>query len=240
MAGVNKLHEIWGKRLHCGIYPEGSETIEQATAAMDRSLLAAADIKPGMRVLEVGCGYGDLSLDIWRAGATVHGVDIEDRMPHSDEGITFEKGDFHALDFADASLDVVIAHECLTRSRDVISALREMRRVLRPGGRLVISHLFVENDKDRAKMLKETGMFCPSSSEWQAMCRSARFRIDAIWKNSEQPARFYADLAEKIKGGFDLEDKDERREANRLADYVRLRVPMAKAGQLGKITLICR
>ncbi|HEY1517540.1 MAG TPA: methyltransferase domain-containing protein [Solirubrobacteraceae bacterium] len=104
---------------------------------------------PGMRLLDVGCGPGTITLDLAARvtpGCTV-GVDREagviaeaqhllDSRPIS--GIGFRIADAYALEFDAASFDVVHAHQLLQHLTDPVAALVEMRRVLRPGGVLAV------------------------------------------------------------------------------------------------------
>ncbi len=114
--------------------------------AADRSELAKA------RVLDLGCGPGVSSFVLAEAlgeGAEVTGLDISARMieharalhrrnyPHL-RGLGFTCADALALPFADASFDFVTGHSFLYLIRERERALREIARVLTPGGRLVL------------------------------------------------------------------------------------------------------
>jgi SAM-dependent methyltransferase len=101
-------------------------------------------LKPGMTILDVGCGPGSISIDIARLvpGSHVTGIDVADPLKEARDsaaaiGVTnveFKVGDIHALDFPDASFDVVHAHQVLQHISDPVLAIREMRRVAKPGG----------------------------------------------------------------------------------------------------------
>ncbi len=100
-------------------------------------------LRAGQDLLDVGCGPGNITLDLAArvAPGRVVGIDaaldvIETASEASDrpEQVTFAVGDVYALDAADASFDVVHAHQVLQHLTDPVAALREMRRVLRPGG----------------------------------------------------------------------------------------------------------
>ncbi|OBT45542.1 hypothetical protein VE00_05059 [Pseudogymnoascus sp. WSF 3629] len=101
-------------------------------------------LKPGMTILDVGCGPGSISIDLARLvpGSHVTGIDVDDPLKEARAsaaaiGVTnveFKVGDIHALDFPDASFDVVHAHQVLQHISDPVLALREMRRVAKPGG----------------------------------------------------------------------------------------------------------
>jgi ubiquinone/menaquinone biosynthesis C-methylase UbiE len=100
-------------------------------------------LAPGHRVLDVGCGPGTISADLARlvAPGEVVGVDrsadavaAAGHMADRPANLTFRTGDVYALDVADASFDVVHAHQLLQHLSDPVAALCEMRRVCRPDG----------------------------------------------------------------------------------------------------------
>jgi ubiquinone/menaquinone biosynthesis C-methylase UbiE len=104
---------------------------------------AAAYLKPGARVLDVGCGPGTITVDIARRVAPGHVVGIDPsaavveqarRDAEAVENIEFVPGDVYALDLPDASFDVVHAHQVLQHLPDPVAALREMRRVRKRDG----------------------------------------------------------------------------------------------------------
>ena len=106
-------------------------------------------LAPGMRLLDIGCGPGTITLDLAARvadGRTV-GVDREaavvaeaqrllDSRPIA--GVEFRTADAYALEFDDESFDVVHAHQLLQHLTDPVAALVEMRRVLRTGGVLAV------------------------------------------------------------------------------------------------------
>jgi SAM-dependent methyltransferase len=113
-------------------------------------LIAVAALQPGERVLDVACGTGVVTrLAAPAVGATgqVTGVDINAAMlavarsqaPPSGAAITWVEGNAMAMDFADASFDVILCQQGLQFFPDKAAALREMHRVLVPSGRVVLS-----------------------------------------------------------------------------------------------------
>ena len=103
-------------------------------------------LRPGQAVLDVGCGPGTITVDLAAlvAPGRVVGLDYsanileQARQAAADAGradqIEFAQGDVHALDFPDDTFDVVHAHQVLQHVGDPVTALREMRRVCKPGG----------------------------------------------------------------------------------------------------------
>ena len=96
----------------------------------------APHLGPGVRVLDVGCGPGTISADMVERGCDVIGVDAAaDVVAKARElGVDARVGDAYALDFADDSFDVVHAHQTLQHVARPVEVLRELRRVVKPGG----------------------------------------------------------------------------------------------------------
>jgi SAM-dependent methyltransferase len=100
----------------------------------------------GLRVLEIGCGLGTDGAGFARAGAIYTGVDLTAaavglaRRRFELEGLPgeFRVADAERLDFADASFDLVYSHGVLHHTPETARAVREIHRVLVPGGRAVV------------------------------------------------------------------------------------------------------
>lgn len=107
-----------------------------------RAAVAAAAIGVGTRVLDLGCGTGDLSRDARREGAEVVGVDPAARMlelaASRAPGCRFVRAYGENLPFAAGTFDAVLTGFALRNLSDVDAALRECARVLKPGGRIAI------------------------------------------------------------------------------------------------------
>ena len=107
--------------------------------ARETAMAAIRELAPS-RVLEVGCGWGELAEWIERdTGADVVAVDLSPRMIElaSERGIDARVADVQELPFADGEFDLVVAAWMLYHVPDIGLALTEIARVLRPGGRLV-------------------------------------------------------------------------------------------------------
>jgi demethylmenaquinone methyltransferase/2-methoxy-6-polyprenyl-1,4-benzoquinol methylase len=116
------------------------------TAGLDlrwRRVAATAVVRRGDRVLDAACGTGDLAIAALKAGAgDVVGVDFAERMleraRRKEARIAWVRADILALPFADATFDAATVGFGVRNVADLDVALRELRRVLRPGGRLAI------------------------------------------------------------------------------------------------------
>ena len=108
-----------------------------------RRLAAAAAVRKGDRVLDAACGTGDLAIADLKAGAeSVTGLDFSEQMLErarkKHAAIEWIQGDMLALPFADETFDAATVGFGVRNVEDLELGLRELRRVLRPGGRLAI------------------------------------------------------------------------------------------------------
>jgi ubiquinone/menaquinone biosynthesis C-methylase UbiE len=120
--------EIWGWGT-----PAGLERARRRTEL----LIERASIKPGMKVLEFGCGTGMFSRRIAAAGALLTAIDLSpdllaEAQKESSPNITYQIGDIEMLPFTDAAFDAVIGSSVLHHVQ-VEKALENAYRVLKPG-----------------------------------------------------------------------------------------------------------
>jgi demethylmenaquinone methyltransferase/2-methoxy-6-polyprenyl-1,4-benzoquinol methylase len=115
------------------------------TAGLDqrwRRLSVRSVVAPGDRVLDACCGTGDLAIAARRAGADAIGLDFSERMleraRRKEPAIEWVQGDLLALPFADASFDAATVGFGVRNVADLDQGVAELRRVLRPGGRVGI------------------------------------------------------------------------------------------------------
>jgi len=114
------------------------------TAANSAAYLLG-ELRPGQRLLDVGCGPGTITLDLARrvAPGGVTGIDMSPevlgaaealRLRQGIHNVVFAPGDVYALSFDDGGFDVIHLHQVLQHLSEPVRALRELRRVLAPGG----------------------------------------------------------------------------------------------------------
>lgn len=106
------------------------------------AIARAAGVGPGTRVLDVGCGGGEFLTMLASLGADATGVDPAAGMRALAAAAGHEicPGDAEHLPFADAEFEVVTAVNSLHLAADTAAALRELTRLLRPGGRLAVAN----------------------------------------------------------------------------------------------------
>jgi demethylmenaquinone methyltransferase/2-methoxy-6-polyprenyl-1,4-benzoquinol methylase len=106
------------------------------------AVVSAVDPKPGERVLDLAAGTGTSSVPFDRAGAFVVATDFSLGMlrvgKRRQPSLSFVAGDGMNLPFADASFDAATISFGLRNIHDRLVGLRELARVVRPGGRLVV------------------------------------------------------------------------------------------------------
>jgi ubiquinone biosynthesis O-methyltransferase len=120
------------------------------TERLERSLVReiVGDVS-GRRVLDIGCGDGELAVELARCGATVTGIDASAAMIDAarirakkhDVDVSFQVATAERLPFPAEQFDVVTAITILCFVEDAEPVFREIARVLRPGGRFIIGEL---------------------------------------------------------------------------------------------------
>jgi SAM-dependent methyltransferase len=138
MGSATIQGQLWGARAE-----DWAAYVEQMGLPLYAAVLDAARVTRGTRVLDAGCGAGLLALLASLRGAQVSAFDASagllaiarKRLPSAD----VREGDLEALPFDDASFDAVAAVNSVFYAEDMARAMRELTRVVRPGGRVVVT-----------------------------------------------------------------------------------------------------
>lgn len=154
--GNEAVEKSFGRHVHWGYWeqPELAELstadFEQAAENLSQQVCLAGNIKNGLSVLDVGCGFGGTVAHVNEQykGMKLAGLNIDERqlvraremvLPLADNTIQFQQGNACALPYPDQSYDVVLAVECIFHFPDRGQFFKEAYRVLKPGGYLALS-----------------------------------------------------------------------------------------------------
>jgi len=139
--GVREGYAEWSKQY------DGEATANPLIALEEPVVLEVLGDVSDLDVLDAACGTGRYALRLAEAGARVSGVDATPEMlacarqTADERGLTLDlrNGDLHALPFEDESFDLVVSALALCHVPDLSPVMAEFARVLRPGGRVIIS-----------------------------------------------------------------------------------------------------
>lgn len=167
-------HEIWGPHIHHGFY-EDNERIE-AVIAQEKlidKLVALLELKPGAKILDVGCGMGGSSLYLAeKYQAEVTGITLSDkqlkmayeRIPdYLRSKIRFQKADAHTMEnIGTHSFDIVWSLESCEQFYNKELFIIQALRVLKKGGKLMIATWCADQDYYEGKKARKYLKLCRS------------------------------------------------------------------------------
>lgn len=159
-------------------------------------LVDLAAPRPDWIALDIATGTGHTALALAPHVTRVIGIDLTPEMLAEAEqlraardiaNVTFRPGDVHHLPFGDASFDLVTCRRAAHHFADIARALREIRRVLRPGGRVVIDDRSVAEDDFVDHCMNQLDRYHDEShvreyrpSEWQRMLAGAGLTVESM------------------------------------------------------------
>ncbi len=199
------MEQVFGEHVHWGYWENSKlangsiEDFQKATRALSKKLLDLANIVNGQSILEVGCGFGGTISIINETfnDLKIIGVNIDQRQidrakekvfQKNGNEISFIQGDACKLPFEESSFDIILAVECIFHFPDRREFFSEVRRVLKEGGRLVLSDFVLSFDFPNLfnSSLKKSGIpfygkiqLCTLDT-YKSLAKLNRFEIEDI------------------------------------------------------------
>ncbi|MYW06300.1 methyltransferase domain-containing protein [Streptomyces sp. SID3343] len=214
-----------GYNAHLGYWdtPESELTYDEATDRLTDITTERLRIGAGSRLLDVGCGVGAPAARIARrTGAHVTGISVSrEQIARADvlareaslgDRLDFRLANAMELPFADASFDAVLALESMCHMPDRVQVLREMRRVVRPGGRIVWTDFYrrVSTTPARHALQRTMGSTTVLLDEYPPLLQASGLRfgemLDITDETLPKSFAFLAERAEKLR--FEFEDTE--------------------------------
>ena len=242
---------LWRDNVHMGTWEPGVETLQEAMELTNRRLAELAGIRGDSRVLDVGCGYGETAFHLARErGCEVVGINISNkelelaRERTADSGVadkvSFAYGDFHDLPFDDGEFDVIWSQEAFLHGADKGRILEECHRVLRPGGRLVISDLLLgadvpEGERERIQARVKSPQMWDGQAYEQGLA-DAGFRVEVAERWDDNVAPTYQAVLDGLRANrADLEERGvPRDQLESTEEALQLWVERGHGGKIGQ------
>ena len=138
-----------------GFSEEMLESLRRYTAEASAAYLLP-HLRPGLRILDFGCGIGSISVGLAKAvePGELHGIDMEESQveiarsvaaANKQENMIFHVGDVADMAFENDSFDIAHCHNVLMHVPDTAAVLSEVKRVLKPGGLIACREMICES-----------------------------------------------------------------------------------------------
>jgi SAM-dependent methyltransferase len=179
MGSATVQGHYWSRAAH-----DWAELQEPTALPLWEAMLDAAAVGPGTHLLDAGCGAGGASVLAAGRGAQVNGLDAAEallaiaraRVPDGD----FRLGDVEAMPYGDATFDAVLAADVLAYVADPLAALRELRRVCVPRGRVVVAIWDAPESCAQATIMAAVGTLLPRPLDAEPFVLSASGVLDGL------------------------------------------------------------
>ncbi len=186
------FYELWGEHLHHGYWIRGDETKETAQIQLTEHLAQAADIRPGSKILDVGCGFGGSSIYLAKRhhaiakGITISPVQVglaNRAAAAAKVNATFLLMDAESMKF-DELFDVIWSVESISHYQDIAGFFASATKLLKPNGTFALIDWFKKPNLDQADYKKnilpiEKGMLVElgTMQEYEAWMKSNGLKI---------------------------------------------------------------
>src|SRR3984885_7282458 len=186
------FQELWGEHIHHGYWISGKETKEEAQIQLIEHLVQAANIRPGSKILDVGCGTGGSSIYLAKrhkmeaTGITISSVQVElakRAAAESGANAKFLLMDAEAMQFEE-SFDAVWSVESASHYQDIAGFFASAAKVLKPNGTIALIDWFKKPNLNPAEYKKkiipiEKGMLVEleTMQEYEAWMKSSGLKV---------------------------------------------------------------
>lgn len=207
----------WGDHIHHGFFQQGGETPAQAQELLLRYCAARAGVRPGMAVVDVGCGYGGtVRFLAHQCSCSVLGLSISEvqirlakKSTSSSNGqgsVRFELADAEKYEFPAAHFDVVWNMESSEHFFDKAAYFRKAAATLKPGGALMLAAWTGSMEEPLIRDIAQIYL-CPdllTTEEYTALIEAAGLRIGSSEKLGPEVARTWEIGAEQARAASSL------------------------------------
>jgi len=203
----------WGDNIHAGYWLPDAPNASLAVAQDNLTdiLISQTPVGPGQKVLDVGCGFGEPGMRLAEktgcdvVGITISQVQMEEANCRAKQRGLEQRAVYHCMDamslpFEAESFDAVWAFECLFHMPDRAEVLRQITRVLRPGGRLVLTDSyekvpFTPEDFALIRIGNLINAFF-SAEEYRALLTTLGFKIKELVDITENIGNTYVQVTD--------------------------------------------